>query len=170
MSKKRENREDLCEEHPASDLGQILLAIAFLALWALDSFVLKFSTFPARYVPIYVRLPIAAALVALFMYFAVKSHRMIFDEVRKPPAVIKGGVFSYSRHPLYFSWILLYLGLAVSTFSLASFALWIVIFIFYDRISAYEEERLEERFGDEYSEYMNQVPRWLPRPGGFGKY
>ncbi len=164
------NREDLSEEHPRGDLGQIVLGIIFVAVWGLDSFLLKLTTFPAAGVPIYLRAPVAAALVCTSLYLAVKAHRAVFGEVREPPGVISSGVFSHTRHPLYLSTILLYLGLVALTLSVAAFLLWVVICIFYDRISAYEEDRLAERFGDEYSDYTRQVPRWIPRPGGFDKH
>jgi protein-S-isoprenylcysteine O-methyltransferase Ste14 len=164
------DREDLCEEHPHGDLGQMIFAFAFIAVWAIDSFWLKLTTFPAASVPLYVRIPVAALLVFMGIYLAVRGHRTVFGEVREPPSVIKSGVFSHIRHPLYLSNILIYLGLIVLTMSLASLILWVIIFIFYDRISAYEEVQLTERFGEEYSEYTEQVPRWLPRPGGFGKH
>lgn len=164
------NREDLCEEHPRGDLGQWIFAVAFLAVWAIDSFWLKLTTFPAASVPLYIRIPVAALLVFTGIYLAVKGHRAVFGEVRKPPSVIRSGVFSHTRHPLYLSNIVIYLGLMVLTMSLASLIIWAIIFIFYDRISAYEEVRLTERFGEEYSNYTKQVPRWIPRPGGFGKY
>ena len=164
------SREDLCEEHPRGDLGQIVLGIIFFAVWALDSFVFKLTTFPAAHTPLYVRVPVTAALILVALYLAVTAHRVVFGEVRNPPSVIKEGVFSYTRHPLYLSTILLYLGLVALTLSVASFILWLVICVFYDRISSYEEVRLTERFGDEYSNYTRQVPRWLPRPGGFGKH
>ena len=163
------NREDLCDEHPSGDVGQIIFGLLFFAVWALDSFVFKLTTFPAAYVPLYVRLPVAGLLVGLSLYMSVKGHKIVFGETREPPKVIQRGVFSYTRHPLYLGTILLYLGFVVSTLSVAAFVLWVIIFIFYDRISAYEEVRLEERFGEEYSEYTRQVPRWLPRPGGFSK-
>ena len=163
------NREDLCEEHPRGDLGQIIFAVIFFIVWGLDSFVLNLTTFPAASVPLYVRAPVAALLLCLSLYLAVKAHRVVFSEVREPPSVIKAGIFSHTRHPLYLSAILLYLGLVVLTLSVAAFILWLIICIFYDRISAYEEGRLAERFGEEYSDYTSQVPRWLPRPGGFGK-
>jgi protein-S-isoprenylcysteine O-methyltransferase Ste14 len=163
------NREDLCEEHPRGDLGQIIFGTVFAILWGLDSFVLKLTTFPAAHVPLFVRVPVAVLLIGLALYLAVKGHRVVFGEVREPPSVISTGIFSYTRHPLYLSAILLYLGLVVLTLSVAAFILWVIIAVFYDRISAYEEVRLTERFGDEYEDYTEQVPRWLPRPGGFGK-
>jgi len=163
------NREDLCEEHPWGDLGQIIFAVLFFIVWGLDSFVLRLTTLPAASVPLYVRGPVAAVLLGLSLYLAVKAHRVVFGEVREPPSVIKSGIFSHTRHPLYLSAILLYLGLVVLTLSVAAFILSVIIFIFYDRISAYEEVQLAERFGQEYSDYTRQVRRWLPRPGGFGK-
>ena len=162
-------REDLCEEHPQGDLGQIIFGIIFFIVWGLDSFLLKLTTFPAASVPLLVRAPVAAALILTSIYLAVRGHQVVFGEVREPAAVIRTGVFSYTRHPLYLAAILLYLGLVALTLSVAAFILWVIICVFYDRISAYEEGRLVERFGEDYSKYTRQVPRWLPRPGGFGK-
>jgi hypothetical protein len=47
MGRRHENREDLVGEHPFGDAGQLIFLIVFLALWALDSFVFRFSTFLA---------------------------------------------------------------------------------------------------------------------------
>ena len=163
------DREDLCEEHPRGDLGQIIFATAFLIIWGLDSFLLKLTTFPAAHVPLQLRVPVATLLIGTAVYLAVKGHKVVFGEVRDPARVIRTGIFSYTRHPLYLSTMLLYLGLVVATLSVAALILWAIICVFYDRISAYEEERLVERFGEEYTEYTRQVPRWLPRPGGFSK-
>jgi protein-S-isoprenylcysteine O-methyltransferase Ste14 len=168
MSRPRD-REDLCEEHPYGDVGQIILAVVFFAVWGLDSFVLRFSTFPSAYVPLAVRIAVTAGLLVLALYVAVRGHRVIFGEVRQPPSVIKNGIFSYTRHPIYLATMLFYLGLVALTLSVASAILWVIICIFYDRISAYEEDRLADRFGEDYTDYMDQVPRWLPRPGGFGR-
>jgi protein-S-isoprenylcysteine O-methyltransferase Ste14 len=35
-----------------------------------------------------------------------------------------------------------------------------IVFLYY--ISRYEERLLLERFGDEYAQYMREVPMWIP--------
>jgi len=50
-------------EHPYGDLGQLVILIGFLAIWILDSFVFRFSTFLSPHVPFYLRLILAGAIV-----------------------------------------------------------------------------------------------------------
>ena len=163
MGRRHENREDLVGEHPFGDAGQLIFLIVFLALWALDSFVFRFSTFLAGYVPLIIRLVPAGLLLAFSFYLAKKSMRMVFTEKRDSPQVIKKEIYSYIRHPMYLAMILIYAGLTLATLSLLSLALSIFIFIFYNFIAAYEEKLLENKLGQDYREYKNKVPRWLPR-------
>ena len=99
-------------------------------------------------------------------YFALAAHRILFEEEREFPIVIRHGVFSVVRHPLYFSVILLYLGLLLLTLSMAAALVWVITLIYYNFIASYEENLLIEKFGKEYEKYQQTVPRWIPR---FGK-
>jgi hypothetical protein len=49
-------------EHPYGDLGQIIILLVFLAIWILDSFVFRYSTFLSASVPIYLRLIFAGMI------------------------------------------------------------------------------------------------------------
>jgi protein-S-isoprenylcysteine O-methyltransferase Ste14 len=159
------DREDLAQEHPLGDSGQIVALIIFLIVWLLDSFLFKVSTILATYVPLYVRLIFAALLFILAGYFARSAHVVLFKEVREPPRVINTGVFAHMRHPLYCSVLLLYLGLISTTLSLFSMVLLVGIFVFYDYIATFEEKQLEEKFGQAYKDYKKGTPKWIP----FGK-
>jgi len=79
------------------------------------------------------------------------------------PGVIRKGVFRVIRHPIYMSEILLYLGLLFFSTSLAAVGVWIIGIAFFHYISRHEEELLLERFGDEYRQYMKDVPMYIPR-------
>ena len=163
MSQRHENRKDLIGEHPIGDIGQTILLIVFLALWALDSFVFRFSTFLAAYIPLIIRLVLAGLILPVGLYLATKSMRIVFAEKRDSPQVIKKEVYSYVRHPMYLAVILFFVALIFATLSLLSLALGILIFFFYNFIAAHEEKLLEEKLGQDYREYKNKVPRWLPR-------
>lgn len=163
MGRRHENREDLVGEHPFGDAGQLIFLIVFLALWALDSFVFRFSTFLAGYVPLIIRLVPAGLLLVVSFYLAKKSMRMVFTEKRDSPQVIKKEIYSYIRHPMYLAMILIYAGLTLAALSLLSLALSIFIYIFYNFIAVHEEKLLENKLGQDYREYKNKVPRWLPR-------
>lgn len=92
----------------------------------------------------------------------MSSHKAIFDEVRDTPRVISTGLFSYLRHPLYLAALLFYVGFLFTTLSIISLVLFVVVFIFYDYIAAFEEKQLEKKFGQEYIDYKKKTPKWLP--------
>ncbi len=163
MTHRHEDREDLVGEHPLGDSGQIILLIVFLALWVLDSFVFRFSTFLAGSAPLVIRLVLAGLILAVSFYLGTKSMRIVFNEKRDSPQVIKKDVYSFMRHPMYMAMILFYMALILATLSLLSLAMGILIFVFYDFIAAYEEKLLEKKLGQDYREYQEEVPRWFPR-------
>ena len=157
------NRDDLAGEHPIGDKGQMVLLIVFLIVWIVDSFILRISIFPARYVSLFIRIPLGLVFVAAAAYYAKEGMRIVFDEVRTDPAVITAGVFGKVRHPVYRGCILFYIGMVIFTFSILSAVLCVVIMIFYHHISKYEERLLLKKFGTEYEEYRRSVPMWIPR-------
>jgi protein-S-isoprenylcysteine O-methyltransferase Ste14 len=159
-------REDLASEHASGDIGQIVLACAFAAVWIVDTFIFKYTTFLNRYIPLIVRILPAAVVVILSAYLAKTGLSIVFHEVREKPEVIRKSVFGVVRHPIYLSEILLYLGLLILSLSLAATIVWIIAFVFLHYISRYKERQLLAQFGKDYELYMREVPMWFPRLGG----
>lgn len=80
------------------------------------------------------------------------------------------GAFAYVRNPLYLGNILLYLGIGVMSMSLFPYlqiGALIFFYIQYKFIIGEEEKYLEKTFGNQYEEYRNNVPRFLPRLTSF---
>jgi len=150
-------------EHPYGDLGQIIILFAFLAIWILDSFVFRYSTFLSSYVSIYLRIVFAGLILVPAIYLVRSGHRAASDEALSSPRLITDGAFSRVRHPLYLASLMFYLFLIALTLSLISLLLFTGIFIFYNAIAAYEEKFLKKKFGQDYSDYRKKVPRWIPR-------
>ena len=158
-----EHREDLAGEHPMGDRGQLILLIVFLVVWILDSFVLRFSTFAAQYISIYIRLPVGFLLLIMAGYMAQQGMKIVFSEERTAPAVIRKGVFNLVRHPIYLGCILFYVALVIFTMSIFAAVVCGVTIAFYHFISRYEERLLLLKFGTAYEEYIRAVPMWIPR-------
>jgi protein-S-isoprenylcysteine O-methyltransferase Ste14 len=160
------HRADLTGEHRLGDAGQLVLAILFSVVWALDSFVLRYTSFLNDHVPVWVRAPLGAAFIAVAAYLAWDGLSLVFGEQRETPRVIREGVFSWVRHPIYLGEVLLYLGLLMLSLSVAAIAVWLAGLGFLHIIARFEEQLLVARFGDEYRCYMEDVPMWLPRMRG----
>jgi len=159
-----EGREDLTGEHALTDIGQLVLALLFAGTWIADSFFLHVTTFLNGTIHPAIRIPIAAVLLGVSGYLGWSSHRIIFGETRREPHVVRAGVFSVVRHPMYLSEILLYLGLLLLSVSLMAAGVWLTAIGFLHAIARTEERLLAARFGDEYTGYARDVGMWLPRP------
>jgi protein-S-isoprenylcysteine O-methyltransferase Ste14 len=149
-------------EHPYGDLGQIIFFFVFLIVWILDSFVFKLSTVLTATIPFAIRLLGAALFFGLSLYLYRASHHIVDEARESDRKLIQSGPFAKVRHPLYLSALLLYLAFIVATLSLVSFGLWLFIFLFYNFIAAYEENKLLDIFGQDYSDYMKRASRWFP--------
>jgi len=154
--------DNLTGEHKTWDIGQLILFCLFMALWLSDMF-LKYSSFLNEYVPVELRLTFGILLLIASGYLAGTGLSIVFGKQRQARGVIKKGVFSFVRHPIYLSEIILYLGLLVLHISLATITIWIIAILFLHYISRYEEKLLLAKFGKEYEQYMKEVPMWFPR-------
>jgi protein-S-isoprenylcysteine O-methyltransferase Ste14 len=74
------------------------------------------------------------------------------------------GAYSFSRHPLYLSMIIIYIGTGIASASWL-FILLGIANILWIRTEAIAEERYcLARYNKDYREYMNKTPRWIGIP------
>ncbi len=72
------------------------------------------------------------------------------------------GIYSYSRNPMYFGLMLVYLGLALQfgnwwTLIMLPFLIVVITYL----VILPEERYLTRAFGDEYTNYKKKVRRWI---------
>lgn len=156
------HRNHLAGEHSIGDTGQLILFCLFMALWLSDMF-WEYSSFLNESVPSGVRLSTGILLLVVSGCLAGAGLSIVFGKRAQSQGVIKKGVFSFVRHPIYLGEIILYLGLLALNISLAAAFIWIIAIFFLHYISRYEEKLLLAKFGREYEQYMQEVPMWFPR-------
>lgn len=86
--------------------------------------------------------------------------------------LITHGPFAFVRNPLYLGNFLLSLGLCLMSNAWMPWMLIIFAALFawqYGMIISLEEEHLQQRFGEVYANYLQHVPRFLPRLTPFQK-
>jgi len=154
--------EDWAEEHPHCDRVQNIMILLILGVWGLDSFIVNWTTFLSGSLPFPIRLFIGLVLVVFGGYMSWSSHETIFGGDGSP-VLVDWGVYGLCRHPMYLGVVSLLLGLSLMTFSIAAFALSVVLFILYESFATYEEERLIGLFGEDYREYQRRVSKWVPK-------
>ena len=81
-----------------------------------------------------------------------------------PEEPIINGLYRYSRHPMYVTSFILYLGISIATASWL-FALFLIIFtVGAVTFAGFEEQGCLEQYSDAYRGYMNRTPRWIGIP------
>ena len=73
------------------------------------------------------------------------------------------GIYATVRHPLYLGNYLIWIGISTFVFSPFFILLLSLLFwIYYERIMYAEERFLEKRFGEEYLNWSNKIPTFIP--------
>ena len=73
--------------------------------------------------------------------------------------VVDTGIYAVVRHPLYLGWLLMYVALILLSQHWLTVIIGIPGMVCVYLISRQEDQRLIEKFGDEYKDYMQKVPR-----------
>ena len=82
---------------------------------------------------------------------------------RQEHTLVTHGPYRWVRHPLYTLGFLLFTGLSLLAANWFIFVILILgAFVLVERTTK-EEQLLEERFGDEYRDYMEHTDRFIPR-------
>jgi protein-S-isoprenylcysteine O-methyltransferase Ste14 len=153
-------RNTVGAEHPLNDRAQLVFMLVFLAVWAVNTFLLHYTLSMIGLWALFATVPVGVALFVAGFYFIRKSEAVVFSNTEGK--VIDSGVYGRVRHPMYFGGLLLLLGFAVATLSVLAFAVWFVFFVFMDRMAAYEEKDLTRLLGQQYVDYQKRVHKWLP--------
>ncbi len=77
---------------------------------------------------------------------------------------ITTGLYRYSRHPMYITQLVMFIGVGIASASWL-FLLLTIVYTALGFIYAGSEERVcLEKYGDAYREYMEGTPRWIGLP------
>lgn len=106
----------------------------------------------------YAGLPICLLALVMGLMFGISFATAPLGEP------ISKGIYAISRHPGYFGFFLVCVGIGIACASWV-FLLCALVWIVSWHFGVVEEERiLLERYGDAYQEYVNRTPRWIGIP------
>jgi len=138
------------------------MLVLFFGVWGLDALVFHSSMGLVEAIPLLLRVVLAGFTTGFGMYLSLQAHRVIFSDIHDPPRLIDSGVYAWVRHPMYLGILLSCLGFFFAYPSLLSLAVWVVFFLLYDHMTAYEENALLQVWRDMYVAYQARVPKWVP--------
>ena len=115
-------------------------------------------------VPIWLVMIILSISLIVLSRHEFRQHGQPTDPGHPTRLLIKTGVFSISRNPLYLGSAILFSGIALMIRSFwVLIALLISIIVCHYLLIVPEEKYLASKFGGEYKEYTESVHRWLGR-------
>ncbi len=76
--------------------------------------------------------------------------------------IVSDGLYKYSRNPMYIGGVVFLIGLAVLLQNIIGFITPVLFFLVMNYMFvSFEEEKMIRECGDDYSEYMKKVRRWI---------
>jgi protein-S-isoprenylcysteine O-methyltransferase Ste14 len=116
--------------------------------------------FPVTMVGVFVS--VAGLVVSTVANLSLLKHRTSTKPFEKPSELIETGIFKYSRNPVYVGMLLVLTGIDVYLGSLTALAVPLVFFLILNiTIIPFEEQKLQEVFGERYTAYKKSVRRWI---------
>jgi protein-S-isoprenylcysteine O-methyltransferase Ste14 len=138
------------------------LLVALLSMGAVH-FIVPIAHFIPRLWNLWGLVPLGLGMVVNYL----ADHQFHIAETTVKPfeksaTLITGGVFNYSRNPMYLGFVMILLGVALLLGSLAPFlVIPVFITLMQQRFIRYEEQMLVEIFGQEWRKYVQKVRRWI---------
>lgn len=133
-----------------------LLVLAYSLLWFLDT-------------PVGIQLlQYIGGVILVVGLIQIILPRFVFRSKGKPEKgkdwtentiVVDTGIYAVVRHPLYLGWLLMYVALILLSQHWLTTIIGIPGMACVYLISRQEDQRLIEKFGDDYKDYMQEVPR-----------
>lgn len=102
---------------------------------------------------------LALILIAAFQFRHAKTH---LEPWKPSTSLVTGGVYRFTRNPIYLGMALGYAGLSLLADSLIALAgLPLVLAIMHYGVIKREEHYLAIRFGQDYRDYQRRIRRWI---------
>jgi protein-S-isoprenylcysteine O-methyltransferase Ste14 len=145
---------------PRIFLGFLIVGVILDRVWPAVAAAQPFGG-GMRFIPALALLSLGVATLTS----AMRRFRAAGTNVPTPmptKVLVTGGLYAYSRNPIYLALSLIYLGLAIGADSVWSVILTVpVLLIVRYGVIAREERYLERKFGGAYLDYRERVHRWI---------
>ena len=116
-------------------------------------------------------LPLESTATWLYCGFLIYLFGMFFDitavlnlATSPKDKVITGGLYRFSRNPMYIGMLLMHIGLGVASASWLYIVLALILIFLLNAFVSVEESYCLHRYGDDYLKYKEKTPRWIGFP------
>ena len=134
-------------------------------VWMIDPKLMAWASVPISLWLRWCGIVLIALWGVLFVWTFQTLGKNLTDTVvtRKQHTLVTSGPYRYVRHPFYLAFFIAVLGGSIVTANWFLFLTSLIPFAFLVARTRIEEDKLVERFGEEYRDYMAKTARFLPR-------
>lgn len=148
-------------------LGAIPVFVSWIA-WMIDPQWMAWSSLP---IPSWLRwvglgLLMCVGILIIWTFRSLRGNLTDTVVTRRDHFLVTTGPYRYVRHPFYLSFALGVLAGSMVAANWFILLTGVIPFAFIVARTRIEEEKLVERFGDDYQDYMRRVGRFVPRLSG----
>jgi protein-S-isoprenylcysteine O-methyltransferase Ste14 len=141
--------------------GLVAGLVPLLIAWASGADLLPAATTPLRVAGLIIA-AIGVVITALCIIRFAREGRGTLSPLDPTKRLVTGGLYRYSRNPMYVGVMLILLGQGVFWQSAAIALYAAVVFTAFNLfIIFHEEPRLKRDFGKEYEAYIKRTGRWV---------
>ena len=108
----------------------------------------------------FILVPVSNLIILAGIFLVVFGWRRIY---RAKDTLVTKGIYAQTRHPQYLGLLLITGGIDFLWPTFSTVVMWPILVFLYVRLAKEEEAKMEAKFGEEYLEYEEKVPRFIPR-------
>ena len=137
-------------------------ALFTIGMWAIALIVEKFLNIPQIQIHPILRTAFITVFTIDALYLLIGSNYQIKKQ-GKGDVLMTKGPYQFIRHPIYSAWVYSFTGiLSMVLFSWAIILSVIPINLFWSWLVTYEENKMLNKFGNIYKDYMSKTGQFLP--------
>jgi protein-S-isoprenylcysteine O-methyltransferase Ste14 len=102
-------------------------------------------------------------------FILLSASWKVLYAAQKTHTLATGGPYARVRHPQYIGFIVIMLGFLFQWPTLITLAMFPVLCVMYVRLAHHEEREVADEFGEAWTKYATETPRWFPRFGPPGR-
>jgi protein-S-isoprenylcysteine O-methyltransferase Ste14 len=103
--------------------------------------------------------PASKIIIGAGILLVIFGWYQIFQSKGK---LVTNGLYKYTRNPQYIGFLMITGGLNVQWLTIITTAIWPVLALLYFRLAKIEERESEAKYGEEFHQYKQTTPRFIP--------